>query len=356
MNHDSALIVNDGVEQPPNVNPYKRDNTRKAKHHYSPEEYVDLILQGNRIALSQAITLVESNLHSDRLEAQTILEKLLPYSGKSIRVGITGVPGAGKSSFIEQLGILLTQQGHKVVVLAVDPSSKRTEGSILGDKTRMEHLSVDPNAFIRPSPSGGSLGGVARKTRETVILCEAAGFDIVLIETVGVGQSETEVHSMVDCFLLLLIAGAGDELQGIKRGIMEMCDILAVTKADGDNILRTQQAKRQYQNALHLFPLSDSQWSPKVLTCSSLKNEGITEVWQTVEEYIQHTRNNHYFIQKRSEQDKQWMIETIEQHLHQNFYEHPEVKKLLPILTENVLMKKCTPYQAAMQLLQIMTK
>jgi len=251
----------------------------------SVDEYFEGITSGNRTILSKAITLIESSLPSHAEIAQEIIERCLPQSGKSMRIGITGVPGVGKSSFIEALGLMLTERGHKLAVLAIDPSSENSKGSILGDKTRMEGLSVHPAAFIRPSPSAGTLGGVARKTRETIILCEAAGYDTIIVETVGVGQSETAVHSMVDFFLLLMLAGAGDELQGIKRGIMEIADALVITKADAGNITKALQAKSEYENALHLFPPSESGRTPRVRTCSAHKNEGMEEIWNIISEY-----------------------------------------------------------------------
>src|SRR3989339_134259 len=273
---DSALKVNQGIEQPPVVNPYF-DNfySKKRTGLLSKDEYLKGILSGNTTILSQAITLVESSRNDHRAIAQNLISECLPHVVKSMRIGITGVPGAGKSTFIEAFGGLITAMGHKLAVLAIDPSSERSKGSILGDKTRMEELSIDKNAYIRPSPSAGSLGGVARKTRETIILCEAAGFDTIFIETVGVGQSEIAVHSMVDFFLLLMLAGAGDELQGIKRGIMEMADFIVINKADGDNLLKTNSAKVQYENALHLFPAKESGWIPKVQTCSAINKVDI---------------------------------------------------------------------------------
>ena len=261
-----GLKVNKGVSDMPTVNPYLKKRVQRKR--YTADEYVAGILDGNITILSQAVTLVESSLHEHQEIAQEIIEKCLPHAGKSVRVGITGVPGAGKSTSIDSFGMHLINAGHKLAVLAIDPSSERSKGSILGDKTRMEALSREKNAFIRPSPSAGSLGGVARKTRETIVLCEAAGFDTIFVETVGVGQSETAVHSMVDFFLLIQLAGTGDELQGIKRGIMEMADGIIINKADGDNIKKAELAAAQFRNALHLFPPSDSGWSPKVLTYS----------------------------------------------------------------------------------------
>ncbi len=300
-NKNSALKVNKGVEQPSSVNPYAAKHFQKVKQELlSADEYIKGILAGNRTLLSKAITLVESSLPKHQEIAQQIIEQCIQYAGKSIRLGITGVPGVGKSTFIESLGIYLTGQGHQLAVLAIDPSSEKTKGSILGDKTRMEKLSVDKNAFIRPSPSAGSLGGVARKTKEIIILCEAAGFDTIIVETVGVGQSETAVHSMVDFFLLLMLAGAGDELQGIKRGIMEMADALVINKADGDNVKKAKLAQLEYKNALHLFPPSESGWIPTVNTCSSLNNKGIEEVWKVIERLSGINQKQWLFSEKKT--------------------------------------------------------
>mgnify|MGYP006194132167 CR=1 FL=1 len=256
-----------------------------AKNRLSVSEYIQGVLQSDRVVLSRAITLVESTLDSDQLIAEKVMEGILPYSGNSIRIGISGVPGVGKSTFIESFGKILVEKGHKVAVLAVDPSSQQSHGSILGDKTRMENLASDKRAYIRPSPAGSTLGGVSARTREGMLLCEAAGYDIILIETVGVGQSETAVHGMTDFFLLLMLAGAGDELQGIKKGIMEMADMVVINKADGDNIRKSQIARSQYQNALHIFPQSESGWSPVVSTASAIKNIGIDKVWEEIIAY-----------------------------------------------------------------------
>jgi LAO/AO transport system kinase len=352
-NFKSALSVQDGVEQPPSVNPNSIARfIRKQKKEISTAEYVDGILSGNRTLLSQAITLVESSLPAHYKKAQEIIEKCLPHSGKSVRIGITGVPGVGKSTFIEAIGIYLTSRGKKLAVLAIDPSSERSKGSILGDKTRMEQLSVDPDAFIRPSPSAGSLGGVARKTRETIILCEAAGFDTIFIETVGVGQSETAVHSMTDFFLLLMLAGAGDELQGIKRGIMEMADAIAITKADGENIQKAGLAATQYRSALHLFPKSQSEWEPQVVLCSAVSQMGIPEIWDTINTYITHTQKNDFFANNRREQAKYWMYETINETLHNKFYHHPDIEKEIAGFEQLVLDDKISSFTAAKQLLQ----
>lgn len=349
---DSALKVNKGIEQPPSVdnNAAQRFINLQRKK-LNIDEYVNGIVSGDRTILSKAITLVESSLPEHQNTAQQIIELLLPYSGKSTRVGISGVPGAGKSTFIEALGKFICNSNHKLAVLAIDPSSERSKGSILGDKTRMEDLSNDPNAFIRPSPAAGSLGGVARKTRETIILCEAAGFDIIFIETVGVGQSETAVHSMVDFFLLVQIAGAGDELQGIKRGIMEMADGIVINKADGNNIKKAELAAAEFRSALHLFPLSASGWSPKVLTCSSLYNTGVELVWNMIMEYCSFTSKNSYFESRRKDQSTYWMYETINNHLHNNFYQNKEMETMLKTLEADVLNDKISSFIAAKKLL-----
>lgn len=351
---NSALDVMAGIEQPPQVNPNAMSRMKKLKpKQYSAQAYIDAILQGNRVMLSKAITLVESKLAEHHRLAQQIIEGCLPHAGKSVRVGITGVPGAGKSTFIEALGSLITAQGHRLAVLAIDPSSERTKGSILGDKTRMETLCGDPNAFIRPSPSAGSLGGVARKTRETIILCEAAGFDVVFVETVGVGQSETQVHSMVDSFLLLMLSGAGDELQGIKRGIMEMADILTITKADGHNVAKANAAMAQYQSALRLFPPTPSGWSPVAMKCSANTKEGIVEVWDKILEQIAYTKEVNYFEAKRKEQDQFWMTQTMDEAIKLHFYQDPKVQERLPILLNRVSEDRISSFQAAKELLDL---
>ena len=348
--HDTALNVTEGVSEQPIVNPYF---VRKKRRKLTTDEYVAGILEGNITTLSQAITLIESNNPDHYAQAQEIIERCLPYSGKSVRIGITGVPGAGKSTFIEAVGNMVTSLHHKLAVLAIDPSSERSGGSILGDKTRMESIVHNPDVFVRPSPSAGSLGGVARKTRESVILCEAAGYDVIFIETVGVGQSETAVHSMVDMFLMLQISGAGDELQGIKRGIMEMADMMVITKADGENIHKAQLAKAQYQNALHLFPLPESQWRAKVFTCSSVDKVGLEEVWNGVEEYLDHIEANGHFQANRNRQNKYWMYETINETLKNAFYRNPEIEGCIAEVEQRVLDAKLSSFIAAKELLDI---
>jgi len=346
-----GLKVNKGVTDVPTVNPYLRKRVQRKQ--YTPAEYVEGILKGNITILSQAVTLVESAKHEHQQIAQEIIEKCLPYAGKSMRIGITGVPGAGKSTSIDAFGIHLLKKGHKLAVLAIDPSSERSKGSILGDKTRMETLSREKDAFIRPSPSAGSLGGVARKTRETIILCEAAGFDTVFVETVGVGQSETAVHSMVDFFLLIQLAGTGDELQGIKRGIMEMADGIIINKADGDNVDKAQMAAAQFRNALHLFPPTESGWSPKVLTYSGYYNIGVKEIWDMVDEYMAFTKKNGYFEYKRREQAKYWMYESINDTLRDTFYNNPAVSSMLNQTEQQVLGNEITPFIAAKRMMDL---
>lgn len=345
----AGLSVSKGVEKPPMVNPYAI--RRPKRKQYSVAEYVDGILKGDISILSQAVTLVESTNPDHYAVAQEVIEKCLPHSGNAIRVGITGVPGAGKSTFIEALGTYLVGKGNKLAVLAIDPSSERSKGSILGDKTRMEELSASKMAFIRPSPSSGSLGGVARKTRETSILCEAAGFNMVFIETVGVGQSETAAHSMVDFFLLLQLTGAGDELQGIKRGIMEMADAIVINKAEGNNIPMAQLAQRQLKNALHLFPPHESGWDPQVLTCSAFHKIGIAEVWQMIEDYIKFTKANGSFGAKRKKQSKYWMYESINEQLKNNFYNNKNISEKLPEYERKVLRDEISSFTAAQKLL-----
>lgn len=349
----SSLKVNEGIEQPLSVSSDSvRRYLQQKKKVYTAGELTDGILRGDITLLSRAVTLIESSRPEHQEKAREVIRLCLPHSGKSWRIGITGVPGAGKSTFIEALGTMLIREGHKLAVLAIDPSSERSRGSILGDKTRMEELAGERNAYIRPSPSAGSLGGVARKTRETVILCEAAGFDIVFIETVGVGQSETAVHSMTDFFLLLLIAGAGDELQGIKRGIMEMADLVAINKADGNNREKSELARLHYQNALHLFPARESAWKPRVMTCSAYEKTGIPEIWQTVRCYMEQTSQNGFFALNRNEQSKYWMFETIRENLIFRFQHDPGIKSRIAELEKKILRAEISSFEAANLLLE----
>lgn len=353
FDYQSALSVQKGVQQPEQVNnSYLERIKARKKAEPTIDELVSGITHGDRTMLSRAITLVESSLPQHQQKAQQVIERCLPHSGKSVRLGITGVPGAGKSTTIETLGKHLTAHNHKVAVLAIDPSSERTKGSILGDKTRMEELSVDPNAFIRPSPSAGSLGGVARKTREIIILCEAAGFDVVIVETVGVGQSEVAAHSMVDFFLLLQLANQGDELQGIKRGIMEMADMIAINKCELDRT-KSELAAAQYRNALHLFPTPDSGWTVPVRLCSAYTHEGITELWDQVMEYVTFTKANGYFYHKRQQQNLRILHETIESGLRDRFYNAPGMEDRLAQVSEQILNNQISAYQAADQLLNL---
>jgi LAO/AO transport system kinase len=327
------------------------ENGRKKRKKYSVDEFVSGILSGNRTILSQAITLAESSLPQHYETIQEIIEKCLPYSAKSIRIGITGVPGVGKSTFIETFGLFITGTGRKVAVLAVDPSSGKTRGSILGDKTRMERLSTHPSAYIRPSPSAGTLGGVARKTWESIILCEASGFDTILVETVGVGQSETAVHSMVDFFLLLLLAGVGDDLQGIKRGIMEMADAVAISKADGLNKMAAEGAKVMFKNALQMFPVPASGWRPEVLTCSAVDGSGIGEIWNMVTEYVAFTKKNGYFNKWRKKQAVIRMHDAVTEYLTSSFYKNKDVIQMRPLLEQQLYEGKITSFKAAHKLI-----
>jgi LAO/AO transport system kinase len=299
---------------------------RKKQAPLSAEEFIQGILAGDRLVLSRAITLIESRRPTDRPLADQVLRGILPHTGNAIRIGITGVPGVGKSTFIEQFGMAVCAQGHRVAVLAIDPSSGVSGGSILGDKTRMELLSQEPNAYIRPTPAGKALGGVGNRTREALLLCEAAGFDILLIETVGVGQSETLVHGMTDFFLLLMLAGAGDQLQGIKRGIMEMADALVITKADSDNLAAARKAATNYRMALHLFPPRPSGWVPRVQACSALEGTGIQEVWELVQEFTRHAKLKGAFEERRREQNTLWLRQTLDFRLQELFENHPAVK------------------------------
>ncbi|MBR5804047.1 MAG: methylmalonyl Co-A mutase-associated GTPase MeaB [Bacteroidaceae bacterium] len=346
-----GLTVNKGIEQPSSINPYLKFKRKPKRQLLNVSDYVEGILKGNTSLLSQAVTLVESTLPEHQTIAQEVIEKCLPYAGRSVRIGISGVPGAGKSTSIDAFGLHVLERGGKLAVLAIDPSSERSKGSILGDKTRMEKLSVHPDSFIRPSPSAGSLGGVARKTRETIILCEAAGYDKIFVETVGVGQSETAVHSMVDFFLLIQLAGTGDELQGIKRGIMEMADGIVINKADGNNIEKAKLAAAHFRNALHLFPAPESGWTPQVLTYSGFYGLGIKEIWDMVYEYIDFVKANGYFQYRRNEQAKYWMYESINEQLRNSFYQNPTIEAMLQAKENEVLGGAVTSFTAAHQLL-----
>jgi LAO/AO transport system kinase len=319
-----------------------------------PQFYVQGVLNGDRRLIAKTITVIESSLIAHQRLAHTIVDLLLPYSGKAIRLGITGVPGVGKSTFIESLGTMLVEKGHRVAVLAVDPSSKRSGGSVLADKTRMEKLAVEEKAFIRPSPSGGTLGGVARKTRETMVVCEAAGFDVVIVETVGVGQSETTVASMVDFFLVLMIAGAGDELQGIKKGILEIADAVAVNKADGDNIEKAEFARKQYETALHFLAPSSPNWTPPVLTCSALEMTDIDVIWETVLKHHRTFTQTGELKANRKKQAVDWMWSLVKEGLKDRFYQHPEVKENLPETIKEVEKGTVASTVAASRLLDLL--
>ncbi|MFV5696086.1 methylmalonyl Co-A mutase-associated GTPase MeaB [Flavobacterium sp. LB3P122] len=349
----SALNEKPGISPPEIINAIAVEHIKKfRKIQPSSKELVEGILAGNITALSRAITLVESINSAHLTKANEVINACLPHANKSVRIGITGVPGVGKSTFIEAFGKQLTSLGKKVAVLAVDPSSTISHGSILGDKTRMEELVKDENAFIRPSASGETLGGVARKTRETITLCEAYGFDTIIIETVGVGQSETAVHSMVDFFLLLKISGAGDELQGIKRGIMEMADAIVINKADGDNIKKANLAKVEFNSVLHLFTAKKSGWVPKTSTCSAITHQGISAVWKTITQFLELTKGNNYFFEKRKEQNQYWMLETINEQLKLNFYNHTVIQQLLDSTKKAVQNDEISPFAAAQLLLE----
>lgn len=351
-NQESALTVQGGIDQPSKINPnLSKDVGRFRKGRLSSDEIFNGIISGDRTLLSRGITLIESSLSDDISDSQELINKCLPYSGKSLRIGITGVPGVGKSTFIETFGLNLIDEGRKVAVLAIDPSSMRTKGSILGDKTRMETLSINGNAYIRPSASMGTLGGVARATREALILCEASGFDIILIETVGVGQSETAVSKIVDFFLLLMLAGGGDELQGIKRGIMEMADLLVINKADGDNIRKAELAASNYRNALHLFPALPNGWVADVMTASAVKNTGIEQVWDRMQDFVSHTKANGYFEKNRRNQALEILNETIEENLRSNFFNDTDITRMLEDYKKQVLEDEVNPYEVANRLL-----
>lgn len=325
----------------------------KKRNRLTIDQYIQGVLSGDRIALSRAITLVESRLEEDNELAARLINEIYDTTGNSLRLGITGVPGVGKSTFIESFGTYAINQGKKLAVLTIDPSSQKTGGSILGDKTRMESLSRHPNAFIRPSPSADALGGVAHKTRESMLLCEAAGFDLIFVETVGVGQSETAVKDMVDFFLLLMLAGAGDELQGIKKGIMEMADAIAINKADGDNLNQAKKAKKEYQNALHLFPANENGWIPKVNICSAVQQTGLEEIWDIIIHYQEEMKNSGYFDSNRKQQAIQWMHQAIHHYLKRNFYQNPKVKEKLFKFETDVKNGDQHSLQAARMLLDV---
>ncbi|NLV53353.1 MAG: methylmalonyl Co-A mutase-associated GTPase MeaB [Bacteroidales bacterium] len=349
----SGLQVHAGVAQPSIINPYLRQIRKKRQKQYTPAEYVEGILKGDVSMLGQAVTLIESVLPEHQVIAQEVIEKCLPYSGNSVRVGISGVPGAGKSTSIDTFGVhLLENYGGKLAVLAIDPSSEKTKGSILGDKTRMEKLSVHPKSFIRPSPTAGSLGGVARKTRESIILCEAAGYNHIFVETVGVGQSETACHSMVDYFLLIQLAGTGDELQGIKRGIMEIADGIVINKADGSNVDKAQLAASHFRNALHLFPVPESGIVPEVMCYSGFYELNIDEVLKMIFGYIEKVKESGYFQYRRNEQSKYWMYETVNEHLKNSFYYNPRIKEMIGQMENEVLGGQVTSFVAAKKLLE----
>ncbi len=341
--HDGMRVSQDTVNKRPPA-PRRRRLT--------VDEYVQGVLSGDRNVLAQAITLVESNAIAHMETAQEVLSQLLTHTGRSIRVGITGVPGVGKSTFIEALGLRLCERGHRVAVLAVDPSSTVTRGSILGDKTRMELLSRDLRAFIRPSPSSGTLGGVTRKSRETILVCEAAGFDVILVETVGVGQSETTVRSMVDCFLLLMLAGAGDELQGIKKGIMELADAILINKADGDNKLRARAAKAEYNRALHYLAPATKGWQTRAHTCSAASGEGIDEIWSEIEHFRDKTTESDVLEARRRRQTLEWVYSMIEEHLQTSFFKHAGVESIRAEIEHAVVQGHIPPTVAAKQLIK----
>ncbi len=332
------------------------ENRKKRIKSFSVEQILDGLLKQDMKYLSQAITLIESSRSDHQQIARELIEKCIPHTGKSVRIGITGVPGVGKSTFIEAFGKIIVEAGHKVAVLAIDPTSNVTGGSILGDKTRMNELAINPTVFIRPSPAGDSLGGVAKKTRESIFLCEAAAYDVILVETVGVGQSETVVHSMVDFFLLLMLSGAGDELQGIKRGIMEMSDALVITKADGDNRKLANVARRQYESALHLFPPTESTWVPKALTCSAYENTNLDKVWEVIEQYVEITQENNYFYTHRKQQDKFWLKERVNELLLNEFYGNEQLMREMKRIEKTVLEGEKSSFSAADELYTLYKK
>jgi LAO/AO transport system kinase len=353
-----ATQVTKGVEGRHDGMPYERSKptrrtTRPGRRQLSAADYVEGVLNNDRVILARAITLIESNSPAHIEVSQEVLQHLLPHTGQSIRIGITGVPGVGKSTFIETFGSFLCNAGHRVAVLAVDPSSSITRGSILGDKTRMEQLSRHPNAFIRPSPSGGTLGGVTRKSRETMLVCEAGGFDVILVETVGVGQGETAVRSMVDFFLLLMLTGAGDELQGFKKGIMELCDAIVINKADGDNKPRALVEKQEYNRVLHYLAPATEGWQTRAYTCSSLTGAGIADIWEVIETFRQTTTESGVFSTRRTSQMRDWVYTMVEEHIKTRFYQHPEVQRVAPQIEQAVVSGAMPPTAAVHELLRV---
>lgn len=326
----------------------------RRKNEFEVDQVFKSILNGNITALSRAITLIESTKLEDKPKAEQLLQHCLPYSNRSIRIGITGVPGVGKSTFIESLGSLVATESNKIAVLAVDPSSSISKGSVLGDKTRMQQLANHPDVYIRPSAAGSTLGGVARKTRETILLCEAFGFNIIIVETVGVGQSETVVHSMVDFFLVLKLSGAGDELQGIKRGIIELADLIVINKADGDNLQRAKIAKTDFSRALKLYPIKENGWKPRILLASAIENKGMVEVYNLIQEYIKTTKENLSFEKKRQLQNQFWLFQSIEEYLKDRFYQNPKIKDALQQQLKDIEEHKITPFAAAQYLISLL--
>lgn len=320
------------------------------------DDYVNGVLNQDRAMIARAITLVESNSPKHFDMAQELLRRLMPYTGKSIRIGFTGVPGAGKSTLIEAFGTMLCEQDHRVAVLAVDPSSAISRGSILGDKTRMEKLSRHPNAYVRPSPSGGSLGGVARKSRETMLICEAAGYDVIIVETVGVGQNEITVRSMVDFFLVIMLTGAGDELQGMKKGIMEIADAIFINKADGDNVQKARAAKAEFNRLLHYLKPASPGWKTKAYTVSALTGDGVPTIWEVIKDYERKMKESGYFEENRANQLSEWMDRLIEDELKMSFYEHQQIKKTLPEMKKKVTTGEIPLAQAVKELMKVYRK
>nr|WP_321467500.1 methylmalonyl Co-A mutase-associated GTPase MeaB [uncultured Desulfobulbus sp.] len=350
---DGVEAGHDGISTYKSTDHVVKPAVQHRRKQLTAQEFADGVRRGERAVLGRAITLVESNAAHHVEKAQEVLKILLPFTGNSIRVGITGVPGVGKSTFIESFGCHLIEQGHKVAVLAVDPSSSISGGSILGDKTRMERLSRDERCFIRPSPAGTTLGGVARKTRETMLVCEAAGFDVILIETVGVGQSETTVRSMVDFFLLLMLAGAGDELQGIKKGIMELADALVINKADGKNKLFAETARAEYERAMHYLQPSTEGWTSHAFTCSAMTNEGIDNIWKVIGKYREITNKSGVFERHRKEQNIKWVHDMVDDHLRSLFAKHPGVNRIIKDVERSVAGGVLPAVAAVQQLISV---